>query len=69
MNQNDQSKDGEPRQNHLETPGQGPQGIDKPPGEETSQDNVQFIQESQKGKKVDADLTQDTDRPIEQDLG
>jgi hypothetical protein len=28
----------------------GPQGVDKAPGEETSQDNVQFTQETQKGK-------------------
>lgn len=49
--------------------GHGPQGIDKAPGEEASQDNVQFQQESQKGKKVDADLTQPQDRPLkDQDL-
>lgn len=63
-----QNESSEPRQNHLETPGQGPQGIDKVPGEEPSEDNVQFTQQTQKGKKVDADLTQETDRPIEQDL-
>ena len=66
-NKNEEQKE-EPRQNHLRTPGQGPQGIDKPPGEETSQDNVQFTQETQKGKKVDADVTQESDRPIDQDL-
>ena len=58
----------ETSQNHLGTPGQGPQGIDKAPGEETAQDNVQFTQETQKGKKVDADITQDNERPIKQDL-
>jgi hypothetical protein len=49
--------------------GHGPQGIDKAPGEEPSADNVQFEQQSQKGKKVDADLTQEQDKPLEdQDL-
>jgi hypothetical protein len=59
----------EQRPNSLDNPGHGPQGIDKAPGEEPSQDNVQFVQESQKGKKVDADLAQETDRPLDnQDL-
>jgi len=58
---------GEP--DKLQTPGHGPQGVDKAPGEETAQDNVQFTQESQKGKKVDADLEQEQDRPLDkQDL-
>ncbi len=47
--------------------GHGPQGVDKAPGEETPEDNVQFTQQSQKGKKVDADVTQESERPIEQD--
>jgi hypothetical protein len=47
----------------------GQQGVDKAPGEETSEDNVQFTMESQKGKKVDADLEQSKDRPLDkQDL-
>jgi hypothetical protein len=46
--------------------GHGPQGIDKAPGEETAQDNVPFTQESQKGKKVDADLDQESDKPASQ---
>lgn len=55
--------------NKLDNPGRGPQGIDKAPGEEPSQDNLQFTQESQKGKKVDADLEQEQDRPLDkQDL-
>jgi hypothetical protein len=53
--------------NKLDNRGHGPQGIDKAPGEETPQDDVQFIQQSQKGKKVDADLTREEERPIEQD--
>ncbi|MDB5197294.1 MAG: hypothetical protein JWP88_1665 [Flaviaesturariibacter sp.] len=55
--------------NKLDNPGHGPQGIDKAPVEEPSQDNVQFTQQSQKGKKVDADLEQEQDRPLDrQDL-
>jgi len=50
-----------------QTPGHGPQGVDKAPGEEPSTDNVQFAQQSQKGKTVDADVTKESDRPIEQD--
>ena len=47
----------------------GPQGIDKAPGEEPSQDNVQFTQQTQKGKKVDRDPSQEQDEPLEnQDL-
>ncbi|MCW3074780.1 MAG: hypothetical protein JWP69_1849 [Flaviaesturariibacter sp.] len=60
---------GDQAPNKLETPGHGPQGIDKAPGEEPSQDNVQFTQESQKGKKVDADLENESERPLDkQDL-
>lgn len=44
----------------------GMQGIDKAPGEEPSQDNVQFQQETQKAKKVDADVTMEQDRPAQQ---
>lgn len=62
-------KDNEPisqqnRPNSLETPGRGQQGIDKAPGEETSQENVQFTQETQKGKKVDRDPSQSQDEPL-----
>jgi hypothetical protein len=53
--------------NKLDNRGHGAQGIDKAPGEETPQDDVQFIQQSQKGKKVDADLSNEEERPIEQD--
>lgn len=48
--------------------GHGPQGIDKAPGEETPQDNVQFVQETQKGKKVDGDPELEKDKPAQQDL-
>ena len=47
----------------------GPQGIDKAPGEEPSDDNVQFMQQALKGKKVDRDPDQEQDKPLEnQDL-
>jgi hypothetical protein len=53
--------------NRLQNPGHGPQGIDKAPGEEPSQDNVNFIAETQKGKQqVDADLDKEQDRAIDQ---
>jgi len=44
----------------------GPQGVDKAPGEETPDDTVEFAQDTQKGKKVDADLTQESDQPADQ---
>jgi hypothetical protein len=46
--------------------GHGPQGIDKAPGEETPQDNVNFSKEAFKGKKVDADPSQESDKPASQ---
>jgi hypothetical protein len=52
--------------NEAASRGHGPQGIDKAPGEEVSQDSVPFTQESQKGKKVDADPTQESDKPASQ---
>ena len=63
-------KDNEPqsqqgRPNSLETPNRGQQGVDKAPGEETNEDNVQFTQETQKGKKVDRDPSQPQDEPLE----
>lgn len=44
----------------------GPQGVDKAPGEEPNSDNVQFSQEAFKGKKVDGDPEQESDRPAGQ---
>ncbi len=44
----------------------GPQGVDKAPGEEAAQDNVQFVQETQKGKKVDGDPQEESDKPSSQ---
>ncbi|HVK97500.1 MAG TPA: hypothetical protein VM368_06775 [Flavisolibacter sp.] len=51
---------------NLASAGHGMQGIDKAPGEETSKDNEQVVQQTQKGKnKVDGDPTQESDQPIE----
>jgi hypothetical protein len=64
--QESQSKMGsQNRPNSLETPGHGGQGIDKAPGEETAQDNVDFKQEALQGKKVDRDPTQGQDEPLD----
>ncbi len=69
MQERDQKPGDQNATNNLgSTPAHGPQGIDKAPGEETAQDNVQFTQQSQKGKKVDADPSQETDKPIDQSL-
>lgn len=46
--------------------GSGQQGVDKAPGEEPTTDDVQFSQEAFKGKKVDADLSNEEERPGEQ---
>lgn len=39
--------------------GEGPQGVDKAPGEETSQHRTEVVKETQKNKKVDADPRQE----------
>lgn len=59
---------------HLNHPSQmaGPhrdrQGVDKAPGEEEREGPVEnFVAETQKGKnKVDGDLTQQSDQPLDQ---
>ena len=43
--------------------GNGPQGIDKAPGEEPSDNPSDLTRESQKGKKVDGDPSQFPDQP------
>lgn len=67
MQQRDRGQQ-QPQTNSLDNPGRGGQGIDKAPGDETAQDNVNFKEETQKGKKVDADLSQESERPIDQDI-
>ncbi len=48
--------------------GNGPQGVDKAPGEENSEENIQFTQQTQKGKKVDGDPSKQSDQPVEQKI-
>ena len=46
--------------------GEGMQGIDKAPGEEPAAGTDNIIREAQKGKnKVDGDLTQESDQPMD----
>jgi hypothetical protein len=56
------------RKNSVANPGHAPQGVDNAPGEETSENNIQFVQQTQKGKKVDGDPSQESDQPGEQDI-
>ena len=39
-------------------PSTGPQGVDKAPGEETSDGIVEFAEDTQKGKKVNIDASE-----------
>lgn len=55
------------QENRHASPEQGRQGIDKAPGEEPPTEPVQFEQDAFKGKKVDADPEQESDRPASQD--
>lgn len=69
QDRNEQFKtDNDKKETPVANHSHGPQGIDKAPGEEASEDNVQFKEETQKGKKVDADPTQASDKPAEQNL-
>jgi hypothetical protein len=43
----------------------GPEGVDKAPGEETAQSTDDINKLAQKGKKVDEDLSLESDQPIE----
>ena len=61
-----QEQNKESSANERANRGHGAQGIDKAPGEETAQDTVQFSQETQKGKKVDRDPSEEKDEPLEQ---
>jgi hypothetical protein len=45
------------------SPSNGPDGVDKAPGEETSQSTSDLTRVSQKGKKVDADPSLPSDQP------
>ena len=63
---NQQASEGaQNRPKSVDQPGHGPQGVDKAPGEEPSEDNVQFTMQTQKGKKVDRDPSNPSDEPLE----
>jgi len=63
----DKRNDRDPLKDDMTSKGHGRQGTDKAPGEETSQDLQNVVQETQKGKnKVDGDPTKESDQPIEQ---
>ncbi|RYY90259.1 MAG: hypothetical protein EOO15_03370 [Chitinophagaceae bacterium] len=68
MENNERNSEQEP--NKIDNRSHGPQGIDKAPGEEPSGDNVQFTQQTQKGKQsVDGDPEREEDRALgEQDV-
>ena len=55
-------------ENKMANKGRGPQGVDKAPGEETSQDPHEFVEITQKGKKVDADPSKPSGQPVEEDI-
>ncbi len=63
---NQDSRNRSSTSDNMSGKGRGPQGIDKAPGEETSQSAQPISQETQKGKKVDADPSQENDRPANQ---
>ena len=50
----------------LTGPSHGQQGVDKAPGEEESEDTLQFEQLTQKGKKNDGDPELEIDQPVDQ---
>lgn len=45
----------------------GMQGIDKAPGKETPARADQFVSETQKGKKVDADPSKNSGKPVNEE--
>ena len=48
--------------------GHGPDGVDKAPGEETSEDLENVVANTQRGKfKDDGDPSEESDKPIEQE--
>lgn len=44
----------------------GPQGVDKAPGEEPATTTTDIIKQGQKGKKVDADPSLPSDQPAKE---
>jgi hypothetical protein len=52
------------RPDDMTSKGHGRQGVDKAPGEETSQDTDNVVYDTQKGKnKVDGDPSKESDQP------
>jgi hypothetical protein len=52
--------------NEMANKGRGMQGIDKAPGEETAQSTNNITEISQKGKKVDADPSKPSGKPVKE---
>jgi hypothetical protein len=67
MKERDQHNKRNSREDDVTGKGHGSQGVDKAPGEETTQEVENVTQETQRGKnKVDGDPSQESDQPIEQ---
>ncbi len=66
--QNEQNEKNLNNPSDMAGPHRDRQGIDKAPGEEQREAPIEnFVAETQKGKNsVDGDLSQESDRPIEQ---
>lgn len=60
------SENKEAQEDNVTDKGNGPQGVDKAPGEEPSTDTDHLTDNSQKGKKVDADPTEEAGQPIKE---
>lgn len=65
MQNKDQNKRNKEQSDEYGNRGQGMQGIDKAPGEETNKDNVHFTQDAFRGKKVDRDPSNEEDNPLD----
>jgi len=67
MNDQNQQRNNSAMPDDLTGKGHGRQGIDKAPGEETSQDEKNVVADTQKGKnKVDGDPSKPTDQQIDE---
>ena len=68
--QNQDKSQGASNRDDMTNKGLGPQGIDKAPGEETSQNTEHVVYDTQKGKnKVDGDPSKPEDQPADIDEG
>jgi hypothetical protein len=67
MADRNQQNNTNPLKDDMTGKGHDRQGIDKAPGEETSQDLQNVVSDTQRGKnKVDGDPSKESDRPIDQ---